>query len=527
MAWDDAAEIQKNVDDGLKTFDWTRIEELCQSLIKRVRSETVPFPHKIAEDILRRLRRKRRFSQMASLAEAFAQGGLPTSAIAVWLLYPHSLIELGYLTAAERLLDSVAITSDVVAAEVAGQRGRIAKQRYVNAGRTAASRYPAALDQSIREYMHGYERNQNYWHAINVVALILRAQRDGVRLDDLPDPRALAREIIERLTARHTGTDPMPAFEIASLLEAHLALGEEAMAEETALEYAVNDEADAFQFASTLRQLVEVWEFSDDAPPGSRVLPILRAALLKKEGGGIRMDARKASADLEKVFGRDRFNPLEWYQKGLQRCRSIARIERGSAGYGTGWLFKATDLFEGRAAEELLLITNAHVIASDRSAAMRPEEAVAHFQMSGTRHEIEAIVWSSPVAELDATIVKLKPDPAGAEGLPLSEAPLALEEPPPRLYVIGHPGGRGLEFSLQDNVMLGCSDRRLHYRTPTEGGSSGSPVFEQNDWKIVALHHAGKANMARLDGSGTYEANEGIPISAIRQATRKSAGSTP
>jgi hypothetical protein len=46
-------------------------------------------------------------------------------------------------------------------------------------------------------------------------------------------------------------------------------------------------------------------------------------------------------------------------------------------------------------------------------------------------------------------------------------------------------------------------------------------VFEPLAWRAVALHHAGKYQMDRIDGIlGKYEANEGIAICAIREATR-------
>jgi V8-like Glu-specific endopeptidase len=58
---------------------------------------------------------------------------------------------------------------------------------------------------------------------------------------------------------------------------------------------------------------------------------------------------------------------------------------------------------------------------------------------------------------------------------------------------------------------------KIHYTAPTEGGSSGSPVFNQA-WQLVAVHHAGESKMRRLDDpTQTYKANEGITLSAIRQ----------
>jgi V8-like Glu-specific endopeptidase len=81
---------------------------------------------------------------------------------------------------------------------------------------------------------------------------------------------------------------------------------------------------------------------------------------------------------------------------------------------------------------------------------------------------------------------------------------------------VGHPSGRGLSFSSGE--FLGHATPHLHYRAATEGGSSGSPVFNA-DWKLVGLHHAGGEALPKLNGeSGTYEANEGITISAIAAA---------
>jgi V8-like Glu-specific endopeptidase len=96
-----------------------------------------------------------------------------------------------------------------------------------------------------------------------------------------------------------------------------------------------------------------------------------------------------------------------------------------------------------------------------------------------------------------------------------------------RVYVIGYPLGGGLSISLRDSTWLDTDGKMLHYRTPTEQGSSGSPVFDQNYRSVLALHHKGKSDLPCLNGlSGTYEANEGVAITAIREAVRQSSEGT-
>jgi hypothetical protein len=102
-----------------------------------------------------------------------------------------------------------------------------------------------------------------------------------------------------------------------------------------------------------------------------------------------------------------------------------------------------------------------------------------------------------------------------------------------RVYIIGHPGGRDLAFSFQDNELLDHEGPsagkpqipgvcRVHYRAPTEGGSSGSPVFNARLWEVIALHHNGgkigmpsstacRENTRPMRGSGSSRSRRRSP----------------
>jgi hypothetical protein len=323
-------------------------------------------------------------------------------------------------------------------------------------------------------------------------------------------------------------------------MEAYVALGRHKDAVAAASRYVHNSWADAFEVASTIRQLIEIWQLNDKEPPGSYLLPICKAGYMEKQGAIVENDPRKLKQDaaaaesaiealegggFEKVFSPDALVTLKWYKKGLEQCNSIARVERRNGkGHGTGWLVNASDFFADR--QGLLLLTNEHVISDDdqHPYAILPEDAQANFQAVGEVLKINELIWSSPYTDLDATFVSLEGEPK-AKPLELHTAAMKMTMPPkpaPRMYIIGHPAGRDLEISLQDNNLLACNERLLHYRTPTEPGSSGSPVFEPDDWRVVALHHKGSEKMSRIDGeAGTYEANEGIAILTLQNKTRE------
>ena len=97
-----------------------------------------------------------------------------------------------------------------------------------------------------------------------------------------------------------------------------------------------------------------------------------------------------------------------------------------------------------------------------------------------------------------------------------------------KVFIVGHPKGGDLSFSVSDNEVVDhelddepCDrPRRIHYRTPTEPGSSGSPVFHHASLEVVGLHRTGRAKPLRDDwprarDDEIYEANEAVSMRSL------------
>jgi V8-like Glu-specific endopeptidase len=135
---------------------------------------------------------------------------------------------------------------------------------------------------------------------------------------------------------------------------------------------------------------------------------------------------------------------------------------------------------------------------------------------------VKEVVFTSPPNKLDATLLRLKEPFYEGKVEPYQITPdLPEPEEHRRVYIAGHPGGGDLNVSLHDNHLLEYNDELMQYRTPTDPGSSGSPVFN-DEWELVGLHHAGSSKKQTLhDPSKEHEANEGIRISAIMKAIKQ------
>jgi hypothetical protein len=551
MSWNPLA-FRNNLEEEVNTFDKEAAAALCKQLINHISESTELFPEGEALDILDLLRRKRMFTLMQSVADALIQSG--QDAYKIRRQYAQSLIDQGNVTAASAVLDGLiastgADTSEKAAkenAEARGLKGRVHKQLYLNAKDRTSARAKENLLLAVRWYFDVYAstpeaRQKHLWHGINVVALLQLARRDGVNIDEFPNPENIARQILQVIEAMK---DKATQWDYATAVEACVALNMPAEAELWLGKY-VKDQrdnpaqyADAFEIASTLRQFEEVWQLEITSESGKRILPVLRAELLDREGGQVMLSVQDLQpenqaplpdkAQYEAVFGNAAFDPYQSLVIAMARARAVARIklENDPLSGGTGFLVRGSELHKSYG-EGLVLLTNAHVISDDpvvrqERAALHPSEAVVTFEALGKQtYKVKKLLWTSPPDELDATVVELEEQVNEADLYPLAEVLPAISQEA-RVYIIGHPGGGALSYSIQDNLLLDHQHPpgKMHYRTPTKPGSSGSPVFNRN-WALIGLHHMGGTFQRLNQKQGTYEANEGFWIRAIIEAIAK------
>jgi trypsin-like peptidase/tetratricopeptide repeat protein len=536
---------------GLKTaadeFDEATAEAICEELRQGILGQTLKPSDDEQKAVMKQLRRCRWFSRMQRFGEALGEQGL-----ACWTArrqLGQALIEQGDFDKALGVVEALVADPQCPPGEVAearGLEGRLYKQRYMDRGAalTGGARRQI-LKSCIDAYYPVYATNGgNYWHGINTVAMLLRGRRDGNAIDVGKDPLDLAQEIVDGVeTAKKK-----EHWDIASAAEACVALGKWPQALSYMTEYVGHPDLDSFSAASTLRQFEQVWQLGWDGP-GRDLILLLRLAVV----GRTRVDAtaapermhaalslplkdllafeavaRERRSSLEKKFGPQGPRLFTWIEKCAVRARSVGRIERLTGeGFGTGFLVPADLLYPSlKGSNELLLVTNSHVLGTKDDEALRPQECRVRFEALGEPRtfRVKKLLFESPELELDVTVAQLDPAVSGADlySLAPDEEPTFDPKVTRKLNVIGHPKGGLLSISIDDNLQVGWRHPRLHYRTPTEGGSSGSPVFD-DEWNLIAVHHAGSEKMTRLDQAGTYQANEGIWIHAIRQAIAEDA----
>jgi hypothetical protein len=535
-----------------KQSDSQLVLAACQELIEYARATAqVPDPA-ATRAVLELLRGSRHFDALSVLADALIRMG--RDELTVSRHYVQGLIDQGLLIAAREVLGGVirrATDDPTEYSEARGLMGRVTKQIYVDARGRPSDQARTALRQAIACYREVYDedRQKHLWHGVNLLALMHRARADGITIRGLPNPRALASAIVEAV--RNPRGRTVKAWDYGSAAEACIALGDWDAATHWLEQYTADQSTDRFALAGTLRQLTEVWRFTAETPEAGQLVVALSGALLRSREGRLELTARQlqhtaAALDnpgprLERVLGTIGLQTITWLRAGMERARSVALIRGpGGRGIGTGFLVRGGDLHPALG-DELVVVTNAHVVSElQDDGGIEPDQALVTFEAqnvtAGTQayYRVQKLLWGSPKQHLDASLLRL--DPAVQA---IAPCPIAKTLPPlnndRRVYIIGHPKGGELSFSLQDNELLDHEgppggapsqpERHLiHYRAPTEPGSSGSPVFnDAPDWQVIGLHHAGGEYVRKLNGrSGTYPANEAIWIQSIAKAMAES-----
>jgi hypothetical protein len=475
------------------------------------------------DEVLETLQRQRQFPHVITIADAATAVDAITNAGRS--RYCQVLIESGALHAAELACGELLEVADSAPerGEALGQLGRIRKQRFVTGGR------PKDLLAAIDAYRFAYEGGTDQaWHGINLLALACRAAREGIMVPDEVDIPSLTTTILEEV--RKTDPDVRQVWHRATEIEALLAIGGEGSAIEEAVaaaeQLAASRSVRAFELESLRRQLTEIWQLE----PHHRLLVAIADQKLQL-GARADVELPESPQQLEKIFGTALPVGYNHLMRGLHCAESVAKITDASGEpWGTGFLVKGS-LIHPDFGEAPVLVTNAHVCSPDAGVGkLLPGEARAVFDVTKAVDGSALVLtgfeclWSSPPGTCDVTFLRFAgPEAVITQPIEVAQIPQPVSEGA-YVYVIGHPAGGGLKFSIRGNDLLAYDAGmfKVHYTAPTEGGSSGSPVFNQA-WQLMAVHHAGDSKMRCLDDpSATYQANEGITIKAIREEYARS-----
>jgi tetratricopeptide (TPR) repeat protein len=452
----------------------------------------------------------------------------------------QALIELGELDQAKEVLLEVVNSFEASPplsgsdsfdelAECEGLLGRIAKQKFVQM--PSRDGLSAAIEQ-YQKVLNLYP-SKYAWAVVNIIALKSRSLSLGFATHEDVNLTEHSTQALANLTER-INRSPSDNWLLVSAAELAMSLGKSILAEALLYRFLKHPNTRPFDIGSFRRQLVELWAV--DASEGSIAKALLTIVDEHLEVQGVYQLAKikalstSVTRGLEANFKGEQMFDVARLQLILETCKSIGIVKstRGSE-TGTGFLVDIKAL-DDRANSEIVFVTNAHVISSSVAKAIDPNDAYVTFELddspsSKNRYEVEKVLFTSAPGPLgmpspdddlfDVTIVRLKSLPLNAKPLVvLKNLPLLNEKA--KAFVIGHPQGSGLQISLLGSTLLDISDNQklLHYKTPTEPGSSGSPVFS-TAWKVIGIHHAGEAHMPKFREAGTYPANEGISMVCI------------
>lgn len=176
----------------------------------------------------------------------------------------------------------------------------------------------------------------------------------------------------------------------------------------------------------------------------------------------------------------------------IERSASVCKIELPQLNrHGTGFLIAPN-----------LVLTNYHVLGfNDEEVKNNAANLVLNFgyiteysenKQSFSLSKNSPILSQSPTTNgLDYVLLQVDNEINGIQPVPYEL------NPPTKnmgIHILQHPQGATMKLAINNNGVTGIynSDGLIQYVTRALGGSSGAPCFN-DDWQVVALHHAERA----------------------------------
>lgn len=223
-------------------------------------------------------------------------------------------------------------------------------------------------------------------------------------------------------------------------------------------------------------------------------------------------------ADLQGLFRPDpAFLDVGFLKRGIERTTSVCRIEiEGVGKRGTGVLIDSD-----------LVLTNYHVLGDNddavRAAASRIVLRFGVFTKTDgdeSKGEVVPLDPKEPLVALSPTemhdFILLRAGEGIYQSVDVAPVQVVVSRPArgTGLNILQHPEGKPMMVALSSSGVTSLLEDRglIQYVSRTAGGSSGSPCFD-DDWNMVALHHAARSKLWGVAG-------EGILMSAIYPEVR-------